>query len=183
MPAGVAGELYVAGAGLARGYLGRPGLTAERFVACPFGGRGGRMYRTGDLAKWTAGGRLCSRAGPMSRSRSAGSGSSRARSRRCWRPPGVAQAVVAAREDVPGDRRLAAYITPAPRRGNGRPGGAWRGGAGVAAGRLPGYMVPSAVMVLGGLPVTPNGKLDRAALPALDYGAGAGAGAGAGDDE
>ncbi|QUQ69297.1 non-ribosomal peptide synthetase [Kutzneria sp. CA-103260] len=164
---GVVGELYIAGTGLARGYLDSPDVTAGRFVACPFRtdslGPGGRMYRTGDLARWNRDGEVVflGRADDQVKIRGYRVELGEVEAALAAQP-GVVEAVVVAREDQPGEKRLVGYFVS---------DGSDAGPAEIKrqlALVLPGYMVPMVVVALPGLPVTPNGKVDRRALPAPD---------------
>ena len=162
LPRGVAGEIYIGGAVLAHGYWNAPALSAERFVADPFGGPGARMYRSGDLGCWQADGSIAYLGRNDFQVKVRGFrielGEIEARLAAC---DGVAEAVVVARTDTPGEPRLVAYLLA-------------RDGAALAAatlraqlaGALAEHMIPSAFVTLAAYPLTPNGKLDRRALPA-----------------
>ncbi|MDQ3802878.1 MAG: amino acid adenylation domain-containing protein, partial [Acidobacteriota bacterium] len=163
VPIGVAGELYIGGDGLARGYLGRPALTAEKFVPHPFAD-GQRLYRTGDLARYLPDGRVefLGRFDQQVKIRGfrvelgeiEAALSEHAAVREC---------VVVAREGGPGEKRLVAYVVA-----EGEGSRAVEELRGLLQQRLPDYMMPSAFVLLDSLPLTPNGKVNRAALPAPD---------------
>ncbi|MFF5779144.1 amino acid adenylation domain-containing protein [Streptomyces virginiae] len=163
VPVGVAGELFLAGAGLARGYLRRPALTAERFPLDPFGPPGSRMYRTGDLARHRADGSVEYLGRTDDQVKIHGFRIELGEIETALgRRDGVGRAAVVVREDVPGERRLVGYVVP---EAGADPAPDTEPMRAELARSLPEYMVP-VLVVVDGLPVTPNGKLDRRALPA-----------------
>ncbi|GLU49965.1 amino acid adenylation domain-containing protein [Nocardiopsis ansamitocini] len=168
VPPGVVGELYISGGGLARGYLNRPGLTAQRFVADPYGPPGTRMYRTGDLGRRRPDhvlefvGRNDDQVKIRGHRIELGEVRAALRAR-----PEVARAAVVVREYAPADERLVGYVVPAAAHDGADPAAIRTAVAEV----LPAAAVPSAVVVVDHLPLTPSGKLDRDALPAPGYAA------------
>jgi len=161
-PVGVAGEIHVGGAGVVRGYLGKPGLTSERFIPDPFSSKpGGRLYKTGDVGRWLPDGNVEYLGRNDFQVKLRGYrielGEIESKVGDC---PGVRSAVVIVREDTPGEKRLVAYVLPEP--------GAELSAATLRAhlaASLPAYMLPGAFVQLDALPLTPSGKLDREALP------------------
>ncbi|UUZ56137.1 non-ribosomal peptide synthetase [Massilia sp. H-1] len=167
-PCGSAGELHIGGTGVARGYLHRPELTAERFIADPFSSKpGARLYKTGDLGRWLPDGTVDYIGRNDFQVKLRGFrielGEIEAKLRAC---DGVRDAVVVAREDTPGDKRLVAYLLA---RDGAEPSA--RALREQLATELSEYMIPSAFVTLDAWPLTPNGKLDRRALPAPDLNA------------
>ncbi len=161
VPVGIPGELYLGGEGLARGYLGRPELTAERFVPDPFGSEpGARLYRTGDLARWRSDGEIdfLGRADHQVKVRGFRIELGEIEAALA-RHPGVREAVAAARDEGESGRRLVAYVVP-------RDGGALPELRDFLRRTLPEFMVPSIFVRMAALPLSPNGKVDRKALPA-----------------
>ncbi|WP_097972572.1 non-ribosomal peptide synthetase [Streptomyces sp. gb14] len=163
VPPGVSGELYLGGAQLALGYLGRTAQTAERFVADPFGSPGERLYRTGDLARWNVRGEMeyLRRADDQVKLRGVRIEPEEVRTALLGHPD-VRDALVLVRDDLPGAARLVGYVTPEDPSTSPAPDGL----IAHCAGLLPGALVPSDVVVLDRFPLTVSGKVDRAALPA-----------------